>query len=198
MAEYIEYIRIDDEYKQVRDVDALHEQDILERLYPVGSLYLTLNSVNPTAFLGGVWERVEGRFLLGAGTAYPANSTGGSANATIPTHTHSATVTVDSNGEHIHNITGTAASGGAHTHAMGTRWSNGTGSQSAYVASSKRRAVALNTSSAGIHTHNVTGTAASGGAHTHSGSVSVANTGVSGTGKNMPPYLAVYIWKRTA
>lgn len=29
-------------------------------------------------------------------------------------------------------------------------------------------------------------------------SISIENTGVSGTGKNMPPYLTVYIWKRIA
>lgn len=54
------------------------------------------------------------------------------------------------------------------------------------------------------HLHTVTTKASTTGSnsasHTHSVTAkgSISAEGVSGTGKNMPPYLAVYVWKRTA
>lgn len=34
---------------------------------------------SPASFIGGTWERIEGRFIMGASDTYPAGSTGGSA-----------------------------------------------------------------------------------------------------------------------
>ena len=34
--------------------------------------------------------------------------------------------------------------------------------------------------------------------HISGATVQIGDTGVDGAGKNMPPYLAVYVWKRTA
>ena len=45
--------------------------------YPVGAIYLSVTEVNPSALFGGTWERIGGRFLLGADTTYTAGSTGG-------------------------------------------------------------------------------------------------------------------------
>lgn len=198
MAEYIERIRIDGTVKEIRDANALHEEDLLERLYPVGALYLSLNLTNPNAFLGGVWKRVEGKFLLGADETYAVGTEGGSADAIIPAHNHTGSVNIVSGGEHTHSLSGTANSAGAHAHGMGNIWSNGSGKNSAYTMSSNRKLNTRNTTSAGAHTHTLSGSAQEAGAHTHAGSVSIANTGVSVEGKNMPPYLAVYIWKRVA
>lgn len=196
MAEYIEYLRIDGQNKQVRDVEALHESDILDRLYPIGALYITLNLTNPNRFLGGSWERVEGRFLLAADDNHPIASEGGSADAIVPKHTHGATLRVDQGGKHTHTLSGTANSSGAHSHSMSNVWSAGTGNASAYTTSSKRKAVGRNTASGGVHSHTLSGTANEAGSHNHAGSVTVANAGESGIGKNMPPYLSVYVWKR--
>lgn len=52
--------------------------------HPVGSIYQTISPENPSVtFGGGTWERIEGRFIMGASDTYPAGSTGGSATKTI-------------------------------------------------------------------------------------------------------------------
>lgn len=234
--------------------DALDPKFVGNLMYPVGSIYISVNAANPSAIFGGTWEQIEDRFLLASGTKYAAGSTGGSADASIPEHTHDITAssasagahthttsgtaasagahthtvsgTAASAGAHTHTTSGTAASAGAHTHGMGNVWSSGTGSSNAYMQSSNRTLTTRNTASAGAHTHTVSGTAASAGAHTHTVSgtaasagahthttsgtaasagahthtvtATAAKTGVAAAGKNMPPYLAVYVWKRTA
>lgn len=62
--------------------------------HPVGSIYQTISPENPSVtFGGGTWERIEGKFIMGASDTYPAGSTGGSATHTqtveeMPTHSH--------------------------------------------------------------------------------------------------------------
>ena len=61
--------------------------------YPIGSIYLSINSTNPKTFFGGEWEQLKDRFLLGAGDTYAAGSTGGEAAHTLtvnemPSHSH--------------------------------------------------------------------------------------------------------------
>lgn len=41
---------------------------ILNQIYPVGSIYISTNSVSPSALFGGTWQRIQGRFLLATGT----------------------------------------------------------------------------------------------------------------------------------
>ena len=83
-------------------------------------------------------------------------------------HTHTVTVT---NTDSKHSHTATAASAGAHTHTVsGTAASNG------------------------AHTHTIT--VARAGAHTHT--ITVANAGSSTAFSTISPYLAVYMWRRTA
>lgn len=48
--------------------------------HPVGSIYQTTSPENPSVtFGGGTWERIEGRFIMGASDTYPAGSMGGEA-----------------------------------------------------------------------------------------------------------------------
>lgn len=61
--------------------------------YPVGSIYLSVNDVDPSSLFGGTWERIGGRFLLGADSTYAAGSTGGEAahqltTSEMPSHNH--------------------------------------------------------------------------------------------------------------
>ena len=37
-------------------------------LYPVGSIYMSVNSTDPSILFGGTWKQIKGRFLLGTGT----------------------------------------------------------------------------------------------------------------------------------
>lgn len=48
--------------------------------YPVGSIYMSVNSTNPGELFGGTWEQIQGRFLLGQGSGYSAGTVGGEAN----------------------------------------------------------------------------------------------------------------------
>jgi len=61
--------------------------------YPVGSIYLSVNNINPGKIFGGIWEQIKDRFLLGAGNTYSAGNTGGSATHQLtvdemPSHSH--------------------------------------------------------------------------------------------------------------
>lgn len=72
--------------------------------YPVGAIYLSVTDANPAALFGGTWERIGGRFLLGADSTYAAGSTGGEA---------AHTLTADEMPRHNHEIENINASGSA-------------------------------------------------------------------------------------
>lgn len=45
--------------------------------FPVGSIYISTISTNPSTYFGGKWEQIKDRFLLSAGNTYKAGNTGG-------------------------------------------------------------------------------------------------------------------------
>lgn len=62
-------------------------------IYPIGSIYMNINDVDPAALFGGIWQQVEDRFILAAGVAFPNGMIGGNATHTLsveqlPPHTH--------------------------------------------------------------------------------------------------------------
>lgn len=125
-------------------------------LYPVGSIYMSINSTNPSTYFGGTWERIQGRFLLSADDdAYIAGNTGGE-------EKHS--LTSDENGPHAHSI---------HVRMSGSYDSNEAITQSAYSGTSPLEQTSLS--------NNIVASSGNGTPH-----------------NNMPPYLVVYMWKRTA
>jgi hypothetical protein len=69
-------------------------QAALQALHPVGSIYTSTSSTNPgTSFGFGTWIQFgAGRVLIGDGGGYSAGGTGGSADAVVVSHTHTATV----------------------------------------------------------------------------------------------------------
>ena len=84
---------------QISNISSISFDDI----YPVGSIYMSVNSTNPRTLFGGTWTQLKDRFLLGAGSTYTNGSTGGEASHTLtvnemPSHTHPQYVTVNSGG----------------------------------------------------------------------------------------------------
>ena len=80
-----------------------NKQEVFLAVHPVGSIFLSISDVEPAGLYGGTWERIEGKFIMGASDAYPVGSTGGSA-----THTQ----TIDEMPKHIHGVgTSTPGSG---------------------------------------------------------------------------------------
>lgn len=77
-----------------------------DTIYPVGSIYLSINNTDPGTLFGGTWEQIEDSFLLSAGTTYTAGDTGGSATMA---HTHDQVATT-SGGPSQTNTGGTSLS----------------------------------------------------------------------------------------
>lgn len=70
------------------------EDTNFNKIYPVGSIYMSVNSTDPSELFGGEWERIKDTFLLACGDTYGGGSTGGEATHTLtinemPQHTHS-------------------------------------------------------------------------------------------------------------
>ncbi len=65
-------------------------QDVLNTVYPVGSIYISVSSANPSTFIGGEWEQIaQGRTLFGAGELNNITYTAGETiDAGLPDHAH--------------------------------------------------------------------------------------------------------------
>lgn len=163
---------------------------MLNLAWPVGTLYWSSEPTDPgVLFPGTTWTRIKDKFILAAGDTYEAGTTGGSANAIVVSHSHTVSGTAESAGTHTHVITATSSSAGAHTHTV---------SGSAASAGAHTHTISGTAESDGAHTHTITVSETSAGVHTHTVSGTTAASGVSGTGKNMPPYEVYYCWERTA
>lgn len=127
---------------------------LLDFVYPVGAIYMSVSEISPATLFGGTWERIQDRFLLAAGSSYTAGNTGGEATHTLtknemPTHSHEI---YSGYGDVVSNV------------------------------SDAYRYQTWGSSDRGWKTGNL-GTSNIGGGKAHN---------------NMPPYLVVYMWKRTA
>ena len=157
----------------------VHGKKLIDYIYPIGSIYLSVNSTSPATLFGGSWTQLKDRFLLGAGSTYSSGATGGAAThklsvAEMPSHAHDTPFfnNMTNNGEMKSDFIGVFGKGvtasqalkdTGQTSTMEMWWINQTntaeGNEGAYLTSAK----------------------GSGSAH-----------------NNMPPYLVVYMWKRTA
>lgn len=59
------------------NVDNVSRASILQSVYPVGAIYMSISSTSPASLFGGTWEEITGRFLLAHDESHPAASTGG-------------------------------------------------------------------------------------------------------------------------
>ena len=136
--------------------------DILNTVYPVGSIYMSVNSTSPESFIGGTWVALQDRFLIGAGNSYANGATGGE---------ESHTLTVEEMPSHDHGV----REGG--------------------------NVLALHTNDSPadiIYEHGFSGVPNGWWSLTSKNETSIAPTGGGTAHNNLPPYLAVYMWKRTA
>ena len=209
------------ENTEARDL-AQFKRFALEIIYPVGSVYISFTDQNPSTYLGGQWTKLGGRFLLAADGAHPVGSQGGEekhtlTSAEMPAHTH--TGTTGTAGSHTH--AGSTGSAGSHSHTRGTmnitgrigaiseegvNYSSGAfyedgaggtghgGGWDKFVYMDASRSWIGSTSVCSDHTHSLIVTSA--GDHQHS--VTVGSTGSGQAHNNMPPYMAVYMFRRTA
>jgi microcystin-dependent protein len=118
---------------------------------------------------------LRNRFIVGAGSTYSVDATGGSADATLVSHTHTFSATTSSAGTHKHES-------GTSVEAAGAEFgrSSATGSRRIGLVTETQNLPF--TSDAGAHDHTVSGTTAS--------------SGNSATNANLPPYYALcYIMK---
>lgn len=177
--------------------------------YPVGAIYLSTVSTSPATLFGGTWSAIAaGTFLNAYGTGYAAGGTGGAAthSHTTPSHTHTTP-------NHAHTtpaVALTAAQLAAHGHrqqapgwnyselpAVGKPVSGASGGSldgypmlsGAYASTGFGAVNTQNAGSGSTHAHGNTGNAAP----TTNGASPSTNSSSS-----LPPYLTVYMWKRTA
>lgn len=125
---------------------------VLDMVYPVGSIYMSVNETSPSTLFGGTWEQIQGRFLLGMSSSYPAGSQGGEAEHTL---------TISETPNHTHVIIAYSTSGNDYS---------GSDASLSFNYNETMKGWSGRTSSVGN----------------------------SQAYNNMPPYLSVYIWKRTA
>jgi len=172
-------------------------------LYPVGSIYTSTVSTNPNTLFGfGTWVAfADARVMIGAGVAYPAGSTGGSANAVLVSHNHGGLTGIDSP-DHLHGYSGTTSvENQGHVHINGSGGIGVVGPISGASGGLEEGAGTPNYILEDMGIPNTTHT------HTYSGSTGGVNVnhqhgitteGSSATNANMQPFISVYIWNRTA
>lgn len=146
--------------------------NLMDIIYPVGSIYQSMNAISPASTVGGTWTQLK-TFLYGSTTS---KQTGGEATHTLtvnemPSHNHSGST--GGAGDHYHNIDARIIAwygqgGGNVLQGAGNYF----GSVGTFGGQS--------TSTAGNHTHTI---ASNGGGQAHN---------------NLPPYTTCFIWYRTA
>lgn len=155
--------------------------ELLEMLNPIGKIWTSTDPTNPHDILGfGTWEAIQaGRVLIAQGTSswgttYNAGSTGGEATHTliineIPSHGH--TGNTNTVGNHQHEVPKVQGGGPS------------------VVLSPSTVVTPANAVSSGLYTW---------GAGSHAHNLNINATGGNQPHNNMQPYLAVYMWQRTA
>lgn len=198
----------------------LTNSELLSLVYPVGSIYTSVNNTNPGSFLGGTWVSFgAGRTLIGVNSSdndfSASQKTGGAKQVTLstdqmPSHTHSGS-TDSGDGNHNHNAkTAEETIGGSadfrdinvdvHNLIMTARgamsvnynkWSDAHGAAE-NVSKDNYYINQLEIDASHSHQINISNS----GAHTHD--FTTESSGGSEPIDILPPYITVYFWRRTA
>lgn len=156
--------------------------DFLNKVYPVGAIYLSTVSTSPATLFGGTWSQIQNRFLVASGSSYGAGTTGGSDAHTHTSAPHKHGAGFESGGDGDLWATVTGASGYVYFREDGTvPYSQATWNSSHRVSG----------------TYGSTSATVGGGADVR-GSTSTTTPPATGSSNHLPPYFAVYMWQRTA
>ena len=163
-----------------------HGREILDLIHPVGSIYISVNNINPSTIFGGTWVQIEDTFLLACGTTYTPGATGGEAEHTLNT---------DEMPVHRHNPYGSNDHDRGNWRFATIRDIANTSGKLAFDSGNAIYGFGSNSQWGDLQLREYT--APAGGQLTvdENGHVTAHTTLPH---NNMPPYLAVYMWKRTA
>ncbi|OPY24934.1 MAG: hypothetical protein A4E27_01096 [Methanobacterium sp. PtaU1.Bin242] len=165
----------------------LDQTAVVNLIYPVGSIYISVVSTNPGSLFGGTWEAFgTGKTLVGIDTADAdfdtVEKTGGaktvtltSAQSGLPSHNHTQNAHTHIQNAHYHDIYAPSSNLAASGTAIGNE----------LVGSGK---------DAGGDTRNATAT------NQNTTATNIANTAADASSPhtNLQPYIVVYFWRRTA
>jgi len=163
------------ENNQVTWDEVVNKPDVVvwDELYPINSVYISFSNNPPSR---GTWALIaSGTFLVSAGGGLSPDDTGGEAThvltaAELPAHNHSVSVAIESDGAHTHTVNDSYVSSAGSGIESGGEYSQAS----------------------------LTKTTTSDGAHIHTATVTEGNIGSGAAHNNMPPYIAVNMWRRTA
>lgn len=185
---------------------------LLNLVYPVGSIYMAVNNVNPSTFIGGTWEAWgSGKVPVGVDTTdsdfETAEKTGGSKELQEHSHTFTPEGTLSNQDtSHTHTVNGGSCNTGSTASKMTLRQYKVNGTEtSTYKYLTNSGSDSANISLTGLshshtipdHTHTVGNQSAS-HKHTFTGTQGTTSNAGTGNSGNLQPYITCYMWKRTA
>lgn len=164
-----------------------NKSELLDLIYPVGSIYMSVNNISPQEFLGGKWNVWgAGRFPLSVDIS---DETGKYDGSDMTGGIKYQKLTIDNLPEHTHRIYGETSRDGSHQHSLAT--ANGQGNlEWGYLFSYEGHNAAGNNGAF----RSVGDT----GAHTHTMDFTSRSAGKGTEFDNMPPFISCYMWKRVS
>lgn len=142
--------------------------DFFNLIYPVGSIYMSMNSTNPHDLFGGTWEQIKSRFLVGTGSI-EANTNDWCGSIEAGLYNFGQNSSGEMAGEVVHTLSVDEMPYHNHGLRSGEEGSTTYGEYGPIYTSNRNKYQLYTLPIGGNQPHN-----------------------------NLPPYLTVYMWKRTA